>query len=1076
MKFRSNFLVIAVVMAIFVFFNLTIAKDVDYQGETYPPVVNGSGGPDLFGYTWIDSDESGGPAVQWVDISGVGTPLTIGDDQNQGPFDLGFNFSFYDVDFSSVRICSNGFISFTSTSTSLSNAAIPTAAEPNNLLSVFWDDLAPHNGGTIYYYSDVDNNRFIVSYNGVPHYSNYGALYFQVILNRDGSIYYNYASMNDGGHGNNSATIGIENGTGTDGLQVVYNANYVHDELTIRFSAEPPYDYDVAPTVFVAPTGQGQAGIPFSPIVKVENMGAIAVAFPVNFTITFDGQTVYDNTVNVPELENGEEYDAEFAEFTPDSEGDYTFTATTGLDGDENPANNVITRGFYCLPAILPPTSLIATSNQNGVVPLRWSEPGGGAPCTTIVYDDGVIDNAYYWYASTNMSANKFVAIAPVEVCTVFVHILTQGDPFWPWPDGNHNPVEILIWEGNGTGQPGALLYTETATCVLGQDLVVVPDEPVISQTNDVFVGMRNLSDAGPYDGLCLDAVTNYPNNKWAYLNGTWEFGDFEGMIGDQFIRASIRSGGLNVLLTENNPIMENPIITDTQDLLGYNLYRDTSPDVPIDIAHRIVNQTTELSYDDDDVSNGTTYYYVATAMYDDDGEIVESGPSNEANATPAGGGQLSADPAAMDEECPPGEILYEDMDLVNTGDLDVTFSIVASSDDALFTAHEVPYRDGAVQAKFFNNIEEFEKLQAADDQFPPVVTGSGGPDEFGYVWIDSEEPNGPDFGWIDPSGHTPLTMTDDSNQGPFQMGFDFPFYGSTFSTFRVCSNGWISFTSTATTYTNYELPSASAPTDLIAPFWDDLNPSTSGQVYWYTDAQMTVVSWVNVPAFDWGGGTGPFTFQVVLYANGRIMFQYMDMNEPLSAETVGIQDGTRTIGLQIAYNQFYAYTGLATLIKTGWLSCEPTGGTVPAGGTVTVSVMMDASDLEVNVYHGSLTIDAYDVNGDLPQIIVPVTLDVTTGIDEKNNGLPQAFALSQNYPNPFNAKTSIEFALPEAAKVDLSVYNMLGQKVATLVSAELSAGNHSAIWDASDVTSGVYFYKITAGDKTEVHEMTLLK
>jgi len=1075
MNIRSNFVVIAVVLAIFVFFNLAIAKDVDIQGETYPPVVNGSGGPDLFGYTWIDSDEPGGPTFEWIDISSIGTQVVLTDDDNEGPFNIGFDFSYYDVDFSSLYICSNGFVSFTSTSTSLSNRTIPTNSEPNNLLSIFWDDLNPNNGGAVYYYQDTENDRFIVSYDGVPHYSSYGALYFQVILNRDGSIYYNYASMDDGGHGNDGATIGIENGTGDDGLQVVYNADYVHAELAIRFSAEPEFDYDVAPTTFVAPTGQGQDGIPFTPIVTVENMGAMTVGFPVTFNITFDGQTVYENTVNVTELAHGEEFDAEFAEYTPDAEGDYTFTATTSLDGDENTANDVITRGFYCLPAILPPTNLIATSNQNGAVPLRWSEPGG-APCTTIVYDDGVIDNAYYWYASTNLSANKFVAIAPVEVCTIFVHILTSGDPFWPWPDGNHDPVEVSVWEGDGTGQPGNMIYSEVVTCNLGEDLVVVPSTPAISQTNDVFVGFRNLTDTGPYDGLCLDAVTDYPNNKWAYLDGAWIFGDFEGMIGDQFIRASISSAGFNVLLTENNPIMEDPIITDTQELLGYNLYRDTSADVPIDVAHRIVDQTSELTYDDEDVTNGTTYYYVVTAMYDDDGEIVESGPSNEAHATPAGGGQLAADPTAIDVDTPPGQIVYEDLDLVNNGDLDVTFSIDASSDDALFTVPEAPYRDGAVQAKFFNNTEEFEKLHAADDQFPPVVTGSGGPDAFGYVWIDSEEPNGPDLGWIDPSGHTPLTMSDDSNQGPFQMAFDFPFYGQLFSTFRVSSNGFISFTSTASDYSNDELPSTSSPENIIAPFWDDLSPNNGGMVYWYSDAQMTVVSWVDVPAYDWGGGTGPFTFQVILYASGRIMFQYLDMNEPLSAETVGIQDGTQTIGLQIAYNQFYAYSGLATLIKTGWLSTEPTGGTVPAGGTATVSVMMDASDLDINVYHGSLTITAYDVNGDLPQIIVPVTLDVRTGINDDNNGLPQAFSLSQNYPNPFNAKTSIEFALPEAAKVDLSIYNMLGQKVTTLVSAELPAGNHSVNWDASDVTSGVYFYKITAGDKTEVHEMTLLK
>jgi len=99
----------------------------------------------------------------------------------------------------------------------------------------------------------------------------------------------------------------------------------------------------------------------------------------------------------------------------------------------------------------------------------------------------------------------------------------------------------------------------------------------------------------------------------------------------------------------------------------------------------------------------------------------------------------------------------------------------------------------------------------------------------------------------------------------------------------------------------------------------------------------------------------------------------------------------------------------------------------------------------------------------------------IHVGIEDEA-ALPNAFNLSQNYPNPFNANTQINFTIPTTSDVNLSVYNMLGQKVATLVSETLNAGNHSANWNASAVSSGVYFYKLTAGDKTEVQEMTLIK
>jgi hypothetical protein len=89
---------------------------------------------------------------------------------------------------------------------------------------------------------------------------------------------------------------------------------------------------------------------------------------------------------------------------------------------------------------------------------------------------------------------------------------------------------------------------------------------------------------------------------------------------------------------------------------------------------------------------------------------------------------------------------------------------------------------------------------------------------------------------------------------------------------------------------------------------------------------------------------------------------------------------------------------------------------------------------------------------------------------------LPCEFALLSNYPNPFNAQTVIEYQLPVSSSVKLEVYNLLGSKVATLVDGEQQAGYKSVTWDASEVSSGVYFYKLTAGDYTETKRMMLVK
>ena len=95
--------------------------------------------------------------------------------------------------------------------------------------------------------------------------------------------------------------------------------------------------------------------------------------------------------------------------------------------------------------------------------------------------------------------------------------------------------------------------------------------------------------------------------------------------------------------------------------------------------------------------------------------------------------------------------------------------------------------------------------------------------------------------------------------------------------------------------------------------------------------------------------------------------------------------------------------------------------------------------------------------------------------------GLPDAFALFQNYPNPFNPSTRIAFAMPRAARVSLQVYNVLGQRVATLVEGELEAGRHQATWHASRFASGIYFYVLTAleeGGKQQIfrEKMMLVK
>jgi len=124
-----------------------------------------------------------------------------------------------------------------------------------------------------------------------------------------------------------------------------------------------------------------------------------------------------------------------------------------------------------------------------------------------------------------------------------------------------------------------------------------------------------------------------------------------------------------------------------------------------------------------------------------------------------------------------------------------------------------------------------------------------------------------------------------------------------------------------------------------------------------------------------------------------------------------------------------------------------------------------DVRDLSLYMNHGDLVGSAHLVPSDLPTSI-PVT----------HGQVPGKFRLFQNYPNPFNPLTTISYQLPVTNYVNLSIYNLLGQKVVTLVSGKQAAGAHQVEWDARGFASGVYYYLLAAGDFREIKKMVLIK
>ncbi len=100
---------------------------------------------------------------------------------------------------------------------------------------------------------------------------------------------------------------------------------------------------------------------------------------------------------------------------------------------------------------------------------------------------------------------------------------------------------------------------------------------------------------------------------------------------------------------------------------------------------------------------------------------------------------------------------------------------------------------------------------------------------------------------------------------------------------------------------------------------------------------------------------------------------------------------------------------------------------------------------------------------------------NVLVGV-ENNNSIPEEYKLEQNYPNPFNPTTTINFSLPKSAFVTIKVYDILGKEIKTILSENKDSGNHSVLFDAGDLPSGIYYYKIIANNFIDTKKMILLK
>ncbi|MEO8211324.1 MAG: YCF48-related protein [bacterium] len=156
----------------------------------------------------------------------------------------------------------------------------------------------------------------------------------------------------------------------------------------------------------------------------------------------------------------------------------------------------------------------------------------------------------------------------------------------------------------------------------------------------------------------------------------------------------------------------------------------------------------------------------------------------------------------------------------------------------------------------------------------------------------------------------------------------------------------------------------------------------------------------------------------------------------------------------------------------TGWVAGGKIYKTINGGSNW--SLQLDNGLQFINAINFVNTLTGWAV-GEGGLILKTITGGLTS-IGYSNENIPNDFSLSQNYPNPFNPTTNINFSIPKSSFVTLKVYDMLGKEVASLVNENLNPGSYYFDFNAANLTSGIYFYKLTTLNFTDIKKMTLLK
>ncbi len=268
-----------------------------------------------------------------------------------------------------------------------------------------------------------------------------------------------------------------------------------------------------------------------------------------------------------------------------------------------------------------------------------------------------------------------------------------------------------------------------------------------------------------------------------------------------------------------------------------------------------------------------------------------------------------------------------------------------------------------------------------------PVLTGAGGPDNFGYFWFDDEELQGLTFSWLDISeiGTALEVSNPDNGFGATDLPFAFPFYDELKTEIGIAVNGFASFNTIPANGlpNNNPIPgNGTFPNDLIVPFWYNMALGDEGGIYTYYDqaTERFIIQWDNLIEGD-GNTPGSYTFQAILSASGAISFQYLNMSGITDRATIGIQPRNNQDALQIAFRTPFADNFKAVHIGTAlpeWVNLSPASGVVAPGSSEEIELVIDGNLFVNGLYETEIIILNNDSDNTL--VRVPVSIEAVGG------------------------------------------------------------------------------------------------